>query len=50
MYIQCKHKQCELIGFQCQGWIQDFFKEGFEGNSYIIYKNYMYVAIIQIII
>ena len=33
-----------------QGWIQDFFKGGLRGNSYIIYKNYIYIAIIHIII
>ena len=33
-----------------QGWIQDFFKGGLGGNSYIIYKHYIYIAIIHIII
>ena len=33
-----------------QGWIQDLFKGGLGGNSYIIYKNYIYNAIIHIII
>ena len=30
-----------------QEWIQDFFKGGLGGNSYSIYKNYIYIAIIH---
>ena len=33
-----------------QGRIQDFFKGGLKDNSYIIYKYYIYIAIIHIII
>ena len=33
-----------------QGRIQDFFKGDLGGNSYIICKNYIYTAIIHIII
>ena len=32
-----------------QGRIQDFFKGGLGDNSYTIYENYIYIAIIHII-
>ena len=38
------------FGQMYQGKIQDFFKGGSWGNSYTIYKNYIYIAIIHIII
>ena len=38
------------IALQVQGRIQDFFKGGLRDNGYIIYKNYIYIAIIHIIL